>query len=325
MAEVETGSDTTTETSTGLDIDAASDQIGAALFPESDGQDEEIVEAVAPVVKEEPAPVVTARTVPKAWPKDMHEHWGGLTPKVQEYLETREQQMLTGLDQYKTDAQMAKQFRDSLAPYETTLRQLNLDPITAARHLFQADHTLRYAPPDQRLAYFKDLAKTYGIDLGTASTSTDTIAPVDPTVKALQEQMQQIQSGLTARQQQDYQTLQQETTKTVEQFASDPTHPHFNDVADDIVLLLKTGLPLQEAYDKAVWANPLTREKELQARLLTETEKQKETARLNALPKAKAVKNNVRSMDSHRTPTEPVGTMADTMRETLTEIRSRVS
>jgi hypothetical protein len=186
---------------------------------------------------------------------------------------------------------------------------------------------LRYSTPDQKNAYFKQLAQTYGIDLGQVvpgATGTQA-SPVDPAIQAMQQKLHAIESGLTAQQQASYHQLEQETSKQVDQFASDPAHPHFEEVADDIVLLLKTGLSLQESYDKAVWANPLTREKQLQARLLSETEKQKETARLEALPKAKAAKNNVRSMDSRRAPTEPVGTMADTMRETLKEIRNRVS
>lgn len=326
METVEQASDTGATT---FDMDAAVDRIGDSLFPESEVADDtetsEEAPPPAPVQTEAPPVAPALRQVPKSWPKEMHEHWGKVDPKVQEYWETREQQMLTGLDQYKTDAQLAKQFRDSLTPYQQTLKQLNLDPVTAAKHLFQADHTLRYAPPDQKLAYFKDLAKTYGIDLGTVQAAAEQVAPTDPAVKVLQDKLQKIESGLTARQQQDYQAIQEKTSKEVEAFASDSTHPHFNDVADDIVLLLKTGLPLQEAYDKAVWANPLTREKELQARLLTETEKQKENARLTALPKAKAAQHNVKGVESKRTPTEPLGTMKETMLETLKEIRARAS
>ena len=44
----------------------------------------------------------------------------------------------------------------------------------------------------------------------------------------------------------------------METFALDTkAHPYFDEVADDIIALLKTGASLQEAYDKAVWANPV--------------------------------------------------------------------
>jgi hypothetical protein len=73
-----------------------------------------------------------------------------------------------------------------------------------------------------------------------------------------------------------------------------------------------------------VWANPVTRAKEL-ARVQTETEtKFKENARLTALPKKQAAGVNVRSRDSQRAPTDTAeGTMEDTLRSTLKSIKDR--
>lgn len=55
-------------------------------------------------------------------------------------------------------------------------------------------------------------------------------------------------------------------TKEVNAFAADPAHPFFDEVSDDIVAFLKTGASLAEAYEKAVWANPVTRQKEIARR-----------------------------------------------------------
>jgi len=49
----------------------------------------------------------------------------------------------------------------------------------------------------------------------------------------------------------------------VNAFASDPAHPFFDEVADDIVAFVRAGDSLSKAYEKAVWANPVTREKEI--------------------------------------------------------------
>jgi hypothetical protein len=325
MAEVDTGHDTTTET--GFDMDAAADKIGASLFPEHETPETTLADDLTP----EPSPPLVAATpavpigrqVPKSWPKEMHEHWGNTDPKVQEYWETREQQMQTGLDQYKTEAQLAKTFEQILHPFAPILKSQGVDAPQAVQYLLTAHQRLTQGTPDARRAAYDELGRSLGFQQ-TATPQTEQ-APIDPALYSLQQQMAQIQSTLTARQQADYQAAQARTSQEVEQFASDPTHPHFNEVADDIVLLLKTGLPLQEAYDKAVWANPLTREQQLQARLTSETEKQKENARLQALPKAKAARNNIRSLESKRGPSEPLGTMADTLRETLKEIRARAS
>lgn len=339
---MENGSPTGEPEST-FDMTAAVDSIGADLFPPKPPDDsEEAEEAIAASPDAtgpassvssptEAAPVSSEPTVlevPKSWKTEMHPYWSKLDPAVQKYYVEREKQMLDGLEQYKTEAQQAKTWREALTPYQQTLKQLGLDELTAAKSLFQADHILRYSPPEQKHAYFKRLAENYGIDLGTVGTiatvqSNGQPAQVDPTLKAIQDKLAAVESTLTARQQADLQAAQERTAKEVDAFASDKAHPHFDEVADDMPPFLKQGMSLQDAYERAVWANPVVREKQVQARLQTEAEKAKENARLTALPKQKAARANVRSFETKRTPTEPLGTMEDTMKETLREVRSR--
>jgi hypothetical protein len=90
-------------------------------------------------------------------------------------------------------------------------------------------------------------------------------------------------------------------------------------------LFIRQGASLQEAYDKAVRINDAVFQKE-QARILTEHEaKLKETARLAALPKKKAASVNLSSDRDGPEPTEPLGTMEDTIKKTLKQIRQRAS
>ena len=66
-------------------------------------------------------------------------------------------------------------------------------------------------------------------------------------------------------------------------FAADPAHPYFDDVANDITALLRGGgaKDLADAYDKAVWANPVTRAKEQARRdALTPEEREAEDQRI---------------------------------------------
>src|SRR6185503_1710067 len=100
--------ETTEETPTGLDIAAASEQIGHDLFPSQDppspetGQDP--AAAVDPPQSAAPASTPeqpTLRSVPKSWAKDYHPYWEKIDPKAQEYIEKREKDFLDGLEQYK--------------------------------------------------------------------------------------------------------------------------------------------------------------------------------------------------------------------------------
>jgi hypothetical protein len=261
--------------------------------------------------------------VPKSWTKEMQPHWTKLPPEVQAYWQTREQQMAEGSEKYRQTAEQFRALQEVITPFEGLIRQQGLTPPQALNFLLNAHQRLSIGTPEQRQAAYEQIGKDLGLTLPQAGTNGTPATAPDPAVLSLQQQLQQIQSTLTARQQQEFQAASEKAKKEVETFAADPAHPHFDEVADDIVLLLKTGLPLQDAYDKAVWANPLTREKNLQARLLTEHAKAAENARLDALPKAKAAKAHVRGVETRHTPKEPIGKMEDTLKDTLREIRQR--
>jgi len=94
-------------------------------------------------------------------------------------------------------------------------------------------------------------------------------------------------------------------------------------VADDIVTFINAGLPLQDAYDRAVWANPVTRAKETE-RIRKEAENGfKDKAKQQGTAAKKASGVNIRSRDTGRAPTEPLGKMEDTLESTLKNIRER--
>ena len=80
------------------------------------------------------------------------------------------------------------------------------------------------------------------------------------------------------------------------------------------------------AYEKAVWANPVTRQKEIE-RLNAEAEAARSKKAQEEAAKAKAATAaNIRNRDTQRTPTEPRATMRnldDALRDSMREIRSR--
>lgn len=321
-----TGDTSPTETP---DLSESVDRIGSAIFgqeaiqpstaPESDETPEPSVIAPAP---ETPAPL----DVPKSWKTDMHEFWPKLDRKVQEYYLEREKQMLDGLEQYKMQAQLAKEFQEVATPFQSTLKQIGLTPVQAAKSLFVADHNLRYAPADQKPALLKRLAENYGIDWAGVTGQAPSPPPIDPVVKQVMDKVSQLEHTVIARQQADYDEAKARASKEVEAFAADTkAHPHFETVADDIAAFIKQGLSLQDAYDRAVWANPVTRAKEQAALLTAEEAKLKERARLEALPKKRAAGINVKASDSNRKPEEPLGSLEETIRETNRAIRARVS
>ncbi len=77
---------------------------------------------------EPPAGAVAApRPAPKSWAKEYHEDWSKLTPKQQEYIEKREKDMLDGTEQWRSEASVAKQYKEILAPYKPMFAAAGID------------------------------------------------------------------------------------------------------------------------------------------------------------------------------------------------------
>lgn len=309
---------------TGLNIEEAAAGIASDIFGPSDEpaetvEESEPAEQAEQVEQAEAAPVETVvRPAPSSWAKEQHEHWAKMPKEAQDYVELREKQILEGLGQYKADATYGKQLREVIAPFQQLIAQQGVDAPRAVQVLLSAHQKLSTASPAEKQAYFSQLAKQYGVELPAGEAT-----PQNPELQYVKEKLDNLQSALTAREQAELTQARSRVASEVEAFSSDPAHPYFDEVADDIVAMINIGMPLKDAYEKAVWANPVTRQKEL-TRLQTEAEAEKrETARKEAEAARKAASSNVRSRDTRRAPTEPLGTMEDTMKSTLNAIRER--
>ena len=313
-----------------IDIEAASDRIGASVFgPDITKEQEPETIAETPAIEQAPTTPAeeapAALEPPKSWEKDMHPYWSKLDRKVQDYYIKREKQMLDGLDQYKQDAQYAKPLREVLTPYQQILQQSGMAPHQAVDRLMRAQMRLTTGTIEERRAAYQELGR--GLQLiEEAAAAEGAGQTVDPKIQALERKFSLIEQQLTERQRIEMQAAQSKATQEVEAFASDEkAHPYFNEVADDIAAFVKHGKSLQDAYDAAVWANPVTRQKEI-ARVQTEHEaKLKETARLEALPKKRAAGVNIKSNGDGIASTGPVGSLEDTIREVHRDIKSRAS
>jgi len=315
--------DPTTPADSGMDMSAAVADIGADLFG-SDREDTSIdvdlndapddtpsapePEAVQTEVTEpKKDEVAAAKAPPKSWSKDKHGLWATLTPEAQDYYEQREKQFLDGLEQYKQDAGYARQLKDILGPYRPFLQAQGIEETQAVQYLMNAHYRLTQGTEAERRAAYEQI----GADLGFIQQQAG--QQVDPHVQQLQQKVNQLESTLTARQQAELQAARHDAVSKVEVFASDPANVHFNDVAHDMAAIVKSNpdITLKDAYEKAVWANPVTRAKEL-ARIQTEAEaNRKAAAEKREEVTQKATAPNVREAAARKAPTEPKGKFLD--------------
>lgn len=339
-----------------FDMEGALAQMSDGLFEGAGSADKgnsfekegEVVESPAPAPAPTPSPAPGAPIAPKTWTAAGKEAWAKIqtaaTPEefraasatIMAEVEKREGDFLNA---YRGDMAIVQSIKPRLEPFMPVIQQHGLDAGQLIGDLLQYQYTLAKGSPQERVQIFKQLASDYqipleqlGIAAQPAQNSDGSIDYIDPQVQSLQAKIQELESvvnGFKATQQQHQQTVmaasREKAAAEIEAFSKDPAHPYFSEVERDMEQLIRSGVAkgLKDAYDKAVWQNPITREKE-SARLAAERQKQQEAADAEKVAKAKtAAAANTKSSAKHSGATAPQGSMDDTMAETLSKIRSR--
>ncbi len=290
--------------------------------PDSPESPDAAPEGEAPPEGTEDAPpaeeaTASAKAAPKSWAREMHEEWAKLTPKAQEYIEKRENQIHEGIAQYREHHTLGKTLNDVISPYRPMIQAAGIDEAKAVATLLNAHYRLTQGSPEQRRAVWMQL----GQDIGVAAPQQGAQEQdVPPAVRQLMERQAKLEQALTQRQRADYEQARSKASSEVDAFAKD--HPYLDEVATEIAIFIDHGDDLPTAYEKAVRANPVTWAKE-QDRLRKEIELELRTKAKNGANAARlATAANVRGRDTTRTPTEPKGKFLsdDSMKEDLREI-----
>jgi len=302
----------------GFDTSEDDDFIDETEETDSEGDDEpKQVDATKKDGETQDADAV-AKPPPQSWAKEKHEAWNKIPDDAKEYIELREKQMLDGIEQYKQGHQYANAFAQALEPFRQDIALTGVDEVTAVKSLLTHHRALTNGPLEQRQKAL--------LEIGYASGIIPKIGQTEADLERQQLQMQLHQRDLleNQRHQQYIAQQQQQIEQSVTAFASDPTHEYFDDVADDIVGLLQAGYDLNTAYEKAVWANPVTRAKEIAKTQQQNAQANAEKAKAEALRAKKASSTNIRQANGRgRAPSQPSGSWEDTMNETLQRIKSR--
>jgi hypothetical protein len=314
------------------DLDKVAGDIAADIVKEGRGEpetppEETPVEVKTPVTAKVPAKTPGSEepiAYPKSWKKDYEPHWGKFPREVQEYVSNvREKEYLDGLEQYKAGHTWATPVREVVEPYMPMINAAGVDAPTALKYLLNAHYQLVYADADAKHKFFANLARDYGIDI--TKIPQEAQAASTPAEKALRERLEKLEGSTTQFMSTQAAERRAGIDKEVAAFAADPKHPYFDECSDDIARLLRADprLPLGDAYERAVWANPVTRAKE-QTRISTENaEKQRKEAEERAQAAKKARATSARGKPVPKESTTPLGSMDETLRETLRDIQSR--
>jgi hypothetical protein len=322
-----------------FDMDAAQESISSDLFGKPEETDEEIdldqdIEEIEEETEEveakedkeevekveEKEEVRETRKAPSSWKKEMREFYASADPMLQDYIEQREEQMKSGLEQDRSDSNLGRTFRDIVTPYNDIFQQTGIAPTQAVQYLLNAHKSLSTGTIEQKQAAMQQLEQSYGITKPNEGSNPQITSLSQ---RLAQMEQNQIVNAQTARQaaQDKIEAAQAKIETEVDTFAKD--HPLLDDLQDEIAGFIKQGYELEEAYNRAERSSDGYIQAEVD-RQIKEREAEAESQRqeeLKLVKKAKSV--NVRGRNTSKAPTGPLGTMEDTMHETYREIQSR--
>ena len=248
-------------------------------------QEEEQDEEQPLVAEEKPS------SAPKSWAKDKHELWNKLPKEAQDFLNIREKQMLDGLDEYKEGHNYAKYIFQGVEPFLEDIKAAGVDQATAIHNLFSHHRALTTGSQEDRQ---KALIKI-GIDTGIIPP--DQVDWYNPQVEQMKREIESLRNVQKSQEQSQYDFRYNDAIQKLDQFAQ--THEHFHAVENEIAALMHSGMSLEQAYEKAIWANDTTRAIEL-AKLNTSNGKA-----VNLERSIKAASVNVNSNSMQRGSTKP--------------------
>lgn len=253
-----------------------------------------------PAVDAKPAePAKPSVPPPQSWTAEAKAQWAKLPPEAQAYVSQREADAHKAISQLGQTVKSFEPLARIITPHADRIASVGDTPAAYIEKMFAADQYLSRDPVNA----IKWLADSYKVDLNALA---DPFAlPADPQSQQLNAQLSaafqeidQLKRMLNdtrqvvhGRETQEQMARQSQVESTIESFAADK--PDFDSLETEILTLIpavKKSKPdlshkdvLQEAYDRARWANPATRQK-----LIDQQRTEAEAKRLDAAKSAAA-------------------------------------
>ena len=268
---------------------------------ESDDSNEEPAEVVAESESEESNEIQEEKPVtrPSTWKKEYVQIWDKMEKgeqiskedfvKFAEYANQRESEYKKGVSVYKAEADRARGYEEAVAPFAVDLQKRGIEPTQYIQNLARADQILTYAPHEQKVQLFQQLARDYGIQFDGESVAS--IQQLDPYTQQLMNQLNMVNQEVSTIKGRFAQEENQRLMNEIEKYRSDvEKYPHFDEVREEMAQLLEKNLApdLETAYKKAVRMNDEVWSKE-QDRLLNTAKQQAIKAQQVAKAKSAAV------------------------------------
>lgn len=246
--------------------------------PEPTTEELEVAETETPATPETQA----IEEPPKNIPSSVRKHWASLDPEVRKEIATREANIHRMFTAEDGELAVGRKMKEVIAPYLPMIRAEGGTAEGAVKDLLNTAYILRAGNPEQKAAIIRQVAKQYGVDLGSAVQQTQP----DNDIMAIKRQLEEMKKVANPdaiyghlQERMEYDKIQQD----ISAFAADPAHPHFSTVKTLMGAIMANGgaETMQEAYDMACRAHPQTRsvlDAEVAAKAAQEAEEKRKAA-----------------------------------------------
>lgn len=249
------------------------------------------------------------RDYPLSWKKDYRPHWKSVPADVRKEIARRESDIARAMKLHEDARKHREEFERIASPYMADIQAENSTPLQAFANMMQTARMLRTSSAPDRAKLIAGLVQRFGVDVeildkelaGKLSPAGRTQQEVSETVARELQPVRQFMSAIKERERMAQDRAMQDTYGEIGKFQQD--HQHFDQVrlamADLIELADRNGekMSMDDAYNRAVWMNPETRDAMMRSEERKRAEEQNQKA-MEAKRKAASVAGSPASSTS---------------------------
>lgn len=247
----------------------------------------ENVVQTAETTQEQAPPAIDA---PISWTAEQKAKWASLPPDTQAYIAQRDKESHDAITRAGQQIKAFEPIGKVIEQFSHVFQKNGLQPHDGIARMMAVNEMLE-ANPETAI---REIAKAYGVNL-QGTTDEQNATPESPRIAELEARLARQEAHLTAQLREKQEADNAALAREIADFAKDK--PHFESVRKVMAGLMNSGAAetMQEAYDRAIYADPTIRQS-LQVESQQKAEEQRkaeEAKRISAAKKAAGV--NVKS------------------------------
>lgn len=206
---------------------------------------------------------------PQAWKPEAREFWNQIPEAARREIMRTEQSIQQTLRDTVEDRRFANAVKETIRPFEHFIKAEGSNPVQAIDNLLTTAARLRTGNINEVAGMFVQLANQFGTGrfgnqfiqaLDGALAGQAPQQQVDPYVAQMEQRVRQMEQVFQQQQYQQTQQMEYGAQNEVAQFMQNAEFGNDlrEDMADIIEMAAQRGqtVSLQDAYDRACWANP---------------------------------------------------------------------